>query len=96
MKRYRDASGKLTRRILDICRETAAEASEYYQEGRSYAYRGRVYVLHFVGSNEAEAVARFSGAGGYDLFVDPGRLGTFLPDVASDGNEITSIGGGEA
>lgn len=91
MKRYRDASGKLTRRIADICRETAAEAIEYYQEGRSYDYQGHVYDLLEIGE-----LAHFASADGYNLFIPPERLGTFLPDVASDGNEITAIGGGEA
>lgn len=31
-------------------------------------------------------VAQFVGIDGYNLFTDPARLGTFLPDVASDGS----------
>lgn len=37
----------------------------------------------------AVEVAQFVGIDGYNLFTDPARLGTFLPDVASDGQEIT-------
>lgn len=34
-------------------------------------------------------IAQFVGIDGYNLFTDPARLGTFLPCVASEGQEIT-------
>ena len=37
----------------------------------------------------AVEIAQFVGIDDYNLFTDPTRLGTFLPGVASDGQEIT-------
>ena len=91
MKRFRDSSGRLTMRISDLCRETATEAAEYYKVGRAYEYHGRVYVLESI-----YPVAHFVTFNGFELFADYDRLGTFLPDVASEGNEITAIGGAVA
>ena len=92
MKRYRDAAGRLTMAIDQIAAETLDEANAYYQDGGRYVYEGRAYTLRrYTGKDahgDAVEVAQFVGIGGYNLFTDPARLGTFLPDVASDGQEI--------
>lgn len=93
MKRYRDAAGRLTMTIDEIAAATLAEAREYYQDGGRYIYEGRAYTLRRYIDRDAHEnaveVAQFVGIDGYNLFTDPARLGTFLPDVASDGQEIT-------
>ena len=72
---------------------TLDEANAYYQDGGRYIYQGRAYTLHRYTSTDAHGnaveIAQFVGVDGYNLFTDPARLGTFLPDVASDGLEIT-------
>lgn len=93
MKRYRDAAGRLTMTIDDIAAATLDEANAYYQDGGRYIYEGRTYILRRYTDKDAHGnsveVAQFVGIDGYNLFTDPARLGTFLPDVASDGQEIT-------
>lgn len=93
MKRYRDAAGRLTMTIDDIAAATLDEANAYYQDGGRYIYEGRTYILRRYTGKDAHGnsveVAQFVGIDGYNLFTDPARLGTFLPDVASDGQEIT-------
>ena len=92
MKRYRDATGRLTMTINKIAAETLEEARSYYQDGGRYIYQGRAYTLRRYTSTDAHGdlveVAQFVGIDGYNLCTDPDRLGTFLPDVASDGLEI--------
>lgn len=93
MKRYRDATGRLTMTIDQIAAETLDEARAYYQDGKRYIYEGRAYTLHLYTDHtrpdDPVDVAHFEGVDGYNLFADPARLGTFLPGVASDGQEIT-------
>lgn len=95
MKRYRDERGKLTKSIDEIAAETRAEATAYYIDGGRYLYAGREYVLHLRDDQTADGnktpVAHFESADGYSLYTAPEKLGTFLPDIASDGLEITRI-----
>ena len=87
MKRYRDAAGRLTMKTAEIARLTEQEARDYYRPGGRYIYHGTAYSLEIVG----EVLARFRGINGESLFVPVEKLGTFLPDVASDGQEITAF-----
>lgn len=93
MKRYRDAAGRLTMTTDQLAAETLAEAREYYQDGGRYIFQGRAYTLRRYTSTDAHGnaveIAQFVGIDGYNLFTEPNCLGTFLPDVASDGLEIT-------
>ena len=93
MKRYRDNAGRLTMTIDQIAAATLNEANAYYQDGVRYIYEGRIYTLRRYTDKDAHEnaveVAQFTSADGYNLFTDPARLGTFLPDVASEGQEIT-------
>lgn len=85
--RYRDESGKLTAPVAQIADETAGEARQYYQDGEFYDYHGKMYALNLDGSD----LAHFIGPDDYNLFVPVDRLGTFLPGIASVGEEITII-----
>lgn len=93
MKRYRDAAGRLEMTIDQIAAATLDEANAYYQDGRRYIYEGRAYTLRRYTDKDAHGnaveIAQFVGIDDYNLFTDPTRLGTFLPGVASDGQEIT-------
>ena len=78
---------------LQIAAATLDEANAYYQDGGRYTYQGIAYTLRRYTDRDAHGdaveVAQFVGIDGYNLFTDPARLGTFLPGVASDGQEIT-------
>lgn len=95
MKRYRDAAGRLTMTIDQLAQATRAEADAYYQDGGRYTYQGRAYTLRrytdLDAHGDAVAMAQFASEDGYNLFTDPDRLGTFLPDVASAGQEIVRL-----
>lgn len=94
-KRYRDEAGRLAMSVDQIAAETLKESKEYYQDGRQYIHKGKVYTLRRYMDKTADGedveVAQFTSKDGYNIFTDPARLGTFLPGVASDGMEITRI-----
>ena len=87
MKRYRDETGKLTMSIAEIAKATAEEAAGYYIDGMQYIVEGRPAVYR----SNVGGLALFETADGYKTFVDPGRLGTFLPGVADDDLEIRRV-----
>lgn len=95
MKRYRDAAGRLTMTTDQLAAATLDEARTYYQDGGRYIFQGRAYTLRRYTSTDAHGnaveIAQFVGIGGYNLFIAPARLGTFLPGVASDGQEIAKF-----
>lgn len=83
----------LAKLVEATAKDAQDAAREYYQDGGRYIYEGRAYTLRRYIDRDAHGnaveVAQFVGIDGYNLFTDPARLGTFLPDVASDGQEIT-------
>lgn len=83
-KRFRDTKGRLTASPGDIARVTSQEAADYYHSGALYLYQGREYTYD-------PDQACFHSFDGYRLFVAPETLGTFLPDVASEGSEIAFL-----
>lgn len=88
MKRYRDENGQLTISLEQIKQETAAEAAAYYHIGGIY--------FNFADFNEyvmieAGTLAHFQSFDGKNLFIPSDSLGTFLPDVASDGMELVAV-----
>ena len=89
MKRYRNENGQLTMTLDQIKKETVAEAASYYRPGSIYQStaddREYVYLLPTPGDGE---LAHFQSFDGYNLFIPVDSLGTFLPDVASEGNEL--------
>lgn len=84
MKRFRDSEGKLTMSLAEIAAATAEEAAAYYVDGKKYIVEGRTAVFHC----GISGLVLFETPDGYKTFVDPDRLGTFLPGVADDGLEI--------
>lgn len=61
--------------------------SDYYKEGEFYIYENKMYVLTF----DSETLAHFIGPDSYNLFVPIENLWTFMPGIASIGNEITLL-----
>lgn len=92
MKKYRCESGQLTVTLGQIKKETAAEAASYYRPGSIYqnAADGREYVYLLPTPGDGE-LAHFQSFDGYNLFIPVDSLGTFLPDVASDGMELIFV-----
>lgn len=80
MKRFRDKNGKLTKSIAEIAAATAEEAAAYYVDGEKYIVDGKTAVFHC----GISGLVLFETVDGYKTFVDPEKLGTFLPDVADD------------
>lgn len=95
VKRYRDPEGRLTVRLDELERLTREEGAAYYVEGGRYMEQGRVYTLHYESHTGQDGtpytLAHFLSESGYSLYCDPENLGTFLPDIASEGLEIVKI-----
>jgi hypothetical protein len=93
-KRYRDNNGALTIPLSEVKRLTQHEADAYYFNGGLYIYKGMLFTFTRSLTKTADGAvmmdARLSH-GAYNNFFDPDSLGTFLPDVASAGNEIVSV-----
>lgn len=89
MKRFRDENGKLTMSLQKIRRETKAEGNEYFQVGGIYlnAEDAEEYVL----IEKDDCLVHFQSFGTRNLFIPADSLGTFLPDVASHGMELTRV-----
>lgn len=92
MKRYRNENRELTTSIAQIKKETAEEAKNYYRPGSIYKSneddREYVYCTPEPGDGE---LAHFQSFDGYNLFIPLDSLGTFLPDVASEGSELIFV-----
>ena len=92
MKRYRNDQGNLIKSIEQIKKETVAEAMHYYKPGSIYLYKedGQEYVYCTPEPGDGE-LAHFLSFDGRNLFIPVDSLGTFLPDVASEGKELTFV-----
>ena len=92
MKRYRDERGNLIKGIEQIKKEVQAEVMEYYKPGSIYLYKKeeREYVYCIPEPGDVE-LAHFQSFDGYNLFIPVENLGTFLPDVASEGMELVFV-----
>jgi len=94
-KRFRDENGQLTINTKEIAELTLDEANAYYINGEQYKHQYKIYTccrfLDKDSNGDMQEVIKFASADGYNLFVDPTNLGTWLPDVASEGMEITRL-----
>ena len=91
-KRFRDSKGKLTMTIEEIVEITKEESRKYYIPGNRYQHDGKLYILKSCGADKA-GMLEFASEDGHGFFTDSERMGTFLPDVASIGDEITLVTG---
>ena len=85
-RRFRDENGKLTDSVEEIAKKTLAEARNYYVADEVYEQKGKLYIFR---QNKENSL--FEGMDGERIFVVPERLGTYLPDVASEGMSFARI-----
>ena len=85
-KRFRDENGKLTEQVEEIAKKTFAEARNYYINGDRYENNGKIYTFKITEENML-----FEGKDGEKLFVAPELMGTYLPDVASEGSAFVKV-----
>lgn len=85
-KRYRDENGTLTVSLEELRELTEKEGKEYYQIGKTYRYHGEIY--EYV-SNDDGLMTFESDMKAF--FIAEESCGTFLPDIASDGEAIELV-----
>lgn len=93
-KRYRDEQGVLTLPLEQVCAETLAEANDYYQTGEKYyllSEGANEYICTRWVENGDNHIRFDSVDNSKHIHCDPGRMGTFLPNVATRGNEIIRV-----
>jgi len=95
MKRFRDEAGQLTITTDELAKLTLDEANAYYTHGARYEHSGKIYVCNRSSDRGVhrgiQEKVKFTSEDGHNLFFDPDKLGTFLPDIASDGLEIVKV-----
>ena len=91
LKRFRTSDGKLSCTLAELKEKTMPEAFEYYVPGRLYVYHGKTYILDNLGLPGERAVFINVSHNGDRLLVASPGLGTFLPDVSTDGEEISRL-----
>ena len=85
-RRFRDENGKLTEKVEEIAKKTLPEARNYYINGDKYENNGKIYTFRVTEENML-----FEGQNGERLFVAPEMMGTYLSDVASEGNSFVKV-----
>ncbi len=85
-RRFRDENGKLTEKVEEIAKKTLAEARNYYINGDRYENNGRIYTFRVTEENML-----FEGTDGEKIFVVPELMGTYLPDIASEGSSFVKV-----
>lgn len=96
-KRWRDNDGKLIKSLEEIEKETLTEANEYYLDGKKYMIEGEQKPFICTrwqenGENHIRFDAMFdTDKGTNHLYCDTNKMGTFLPDVATNGNAIVCM-----
>lgn len=84
-RRFRDENGKLTEKVEEVAKKTLPEARNYYIDGDRYENNGRIYTFRVTEENmmfESNEIK---------IFVAPEMMGTYLPDVASEGNAFVKV-----
>jgi len=91
-KRFRDSNGKLLLPLATIKVLTVSEAQNYYKSGQIYINMAdrEKYVLNSLKWDPA-GLAHFQSFSGKNLFIPFSSLGSFLPDVASEGFELVAV-----
>ncbi len=85
-RRFRDEHGKLNEPVEEIAKKTLTEARNYYINGDRYENNGKIYTFRVTEENML-----FEGQNGEKLFVAPEMMGTYLPDVASEGSAFVKV-----
>jgi len=84
-RRFRDEHGKLTETVEEIGKKTLTEARNYYIDGDRYENNGKIYTFRVTDEN------MMFECGNTKWFVAPELMGTYLPDVASEGNAFVKV-----
>ena len=87
-KRYRDENGRLIVSLEELRELTKKEGKEYYQIGKTYRYHGDGEIYEYV-SNDGGLMTFESDMKAF--FIAEESCGTFLPDIASDGEAIELV-----
>ena len=89
MKQYRDDHGRLFSSVEAIANLTQEKAETYYIHGQVYLNESdqRTYICQ----RTSDQVTHFIRMDGYQIIVPTKRLGTFLPDIASEGMAIQKV-----
>lgn len=96
-KRFRDENGKLNNSIEEIAKQTQDEADEYYKNGEKYMIEGEVKPFICTrwqenGDNHIRFDACYETKTGTNhLYCAPEKMGTFLPDVATNNSAIIKL-----
>lgn len=92
MKRYRNEKGQFTMSLDQVKKETVQEATNYYRPGSIYLNReDDRECVYLKPTPEDRELAHFQSFDGFNLFIPLKSLGTFLPDVASEGSELVFV-----
>lgn len=86
MKKCRNEKGQLTSSIEAIKKETFVEAENYYQLGGSYF--NNADDTEYVYIENDGVLSHFKSSDNCHLFIPVSSLGTFLPDIATEGKEL--------
>lgn len=81
-KRFRNRKGSLNISVDELAEKTAPEVKNYYVDGEVYVHANKIYLCRLEENN-----AKFVGEEN-SITVPLKSLGTFLPDIASDGQGI--------
>lgn len=90
-KRFRTPEGALPCSLSTLKKRTLQEALEYYTQDSRFLHQGREYILTSLDHTTDLALFVTPTDEPYKLFVPVSSLGTFLPDVASEGFEIEKL-----
>lgn len=88
-KKFRNEKGQLTVKLDEIGKLTQKTANSYYRVGRIYLNHMDDEEYVFIAKDEV--VVHFQSFSGKNLFIPLDSLGTFLPDIASEGMELEFV-----
>lgn len=80
---------KIRMSLERLKKETYEASRKYYKIGGIYLYRNDSREYVFI--EQDGLLAHFQSFDGCNLFVPVDSLGTFLPDVASEGMELVKV-----
>ena len=89
-KRFRDNNGNLSVSLDELAALTKDDADKYFVSGQRYSMDTKEYTLNRYFENDVEML-KFTSDDGHEIFTEADKAGTFLPDIASEGMEITRI-----
>lgn len=86
-KKFRNDSGTLSISLTEVCRQTAQEAEKYFCRSLLYVYASK-QSTEYVCIGDYDGFLEFKSFGGDTIFIPKENAGSFLPEIASCGNEM--------